>query len=117
MIIIVHPKYRGKTLTITEYKTGIVLLLLQKNILKILPDLVNFNFKAVASPFQRFMFLEKVIQTVQPVDWWKSQVNHLHKDTTTAVNQLLTATASSAGLESFSSFSLVHSDFHSQLEI
>jgi len=57
------------------------------------------------------MFQDHVIQTVKPIDWWKSQADRLHADTSKAVLQLLTTTASSAGVERvFSSFGLVHSN-------
>jgi len=111
---IVHPKYRGQTLTPTEYDTGMDLASTEHSL--IIPDLVNF--KAEAPPFQQFMFQEKVIQSVQPLDWWKSQTDRLNKETMTVVNQLLTATASSAGVERvFSSFGLVHSNLRNRLGI
>jgi hypothetical protein len=57
------------------------------------------NLKAQASPFQKYMLSDKVLTNVQPLDWWKSQFDRLHPDKITVANQLLTATASSAGVE------------------
>ena len=111
---IIHPKYRGKTLTNAEYKTAMEHASTKYN--AILSDLVNF--KAEAPPFQRFMFQENVIQTFSPLDWWKSQADRLNPETNKAVIQLLTATASSAGVERvFSSFGLVHSNLRNRLGI
>ena len=64
------------------------------------------------------MFKDNVIQNVKPVDWWKSQADRLHADTSKVVMQLLTTTASSAGVERvFSSFGLVHSNLRNRLGI
>ena len=92
---IIHPKYRGKTLTDAEYEAGMEHASTKYS--EIIPNLVNF--KAKAPPFPQFMFQENVIQTVSPLDWWKSQADRLNQKTNEAVIQLLTATASSAGVE------------------
>jgi len=57
------------------------------------------------------MFQLNVIENVKPLDWWKSQADRLSQETIFVANQLLTATASSAGIERvFSSFGIVHSN-------
>ena len=82
----------------------------------IVPDLINF--RAHASPFIKYMFVNSVIKAVQPVDWWVSQGDRLPPDTVSVPKQLLTATGSSAGAESvFSSFGLVHSRLRNRLGI
>ena len=82
----------------------------------VVPDLVNY--KAKASPFQSFMFQLNILENVKPLDWWKSQADRLNQETLSVVYQLLTATASPAGVERvFSSFSLVHSNLCNRLRI
>lgn len=64
------------------------------------------------------MFQENVIRTINSLDWWKSQADRLNLKTNEVVIQLLTAKASSAGVERvFSSFGLVHSKLRNQLGI
>jgi len=76
----------------------------------VVPDLVNY--KAEASQFQSFMFQQNVLENVKPLDLWKSQTDHLNQETLSVVYQLLSATASSAGVERvFSSFGLVGPTF------
>jgi len=76
------------------------------------PDLVNYKAEA-ASPFQTFMFQQNVLESVKSLHWWKSQADYLKQETVSVVHQLLTATASSAGVERiFSSLGLVYSDIH-----
>src|SRR5271155_1305598 len=111
---IIHPKYCGKTLTDAEYEAGMEHASTKYS--QIIPNLVNF--KAKAPPFPQFMFQENVIQTVSPLGWWKSQADRLNQKTNEAVIQLLTATASSAGVERvFSTFGLVHSNLRNRLGI
>ena len=60
------------------------------------------------------MFKPKVLNLVSPLCW---QTSHfLHKETIDLITQLLTAVASSAGVERvFSIFGLVHSDLRNRL--
>lgn len=109
---IIHPQYRGKNLTNAEYDTGMSLA--AEEYTASVPDLINY--KAQAVPFQCFMFEKNILETVKPVDWWKSQADHLNQQTVDIANQLLTATASSAGVERvFSSFGLVQSTLRNRL--
>ena len=75
-------------------------------------------YKAEASPFKSFMYKQNVLDSVKPLDWWKSHADHLNQETVSVVHQLLIATASSAGVERvFSSFGLVHSNLRNRLGI
>ena len=76
------------------------------------------NFKAEAAPLQKFMFHDKIVQTIKPCDWWKSRNDCVNQELLEVVDQLLSAVASSAGVERiFSSFGLVHSNIRNQLRI
>ena len=113
---LMHPRYRGQSLTDAEVEIAMELVSTQHEL--ILPDLVKF--RAQASPFMTYMFADNVTEGVQPVDWWKSQGGdgRLHPHTVSVVEQLLTTTASSAGVERvFSSFGLVHSKLRNRLGI
>jgi len=57
------------------------------------------NYKAEPSPFQSLTFQENVLESVQPLHWWKSQADYLKQETVSVVHHLLTATTSSAGVE------------------
>lgn len=109
---IIHPKFRGINLTTAEYDTGMNLAAEEYS--ASVPDLINY--KAEAFPFQSFMFQMNVLETIKPVDWWKAQADRLNSETLIMANQLLTTTASSAGVERvFSSFGLVHSTLRNRL--
>lgn len=111
---ITHPRYRGKSLTTDEFDIGMNVVLTQHS--TVVADIINL--KAESSPFSRYMFEEAVTSSVHPVDWWKSQSDRLHADTLPLVIQLLTATASSAGVERvFSSMGLVHSKLRNRLGV
>lgn len=111
---VIHPRYRGKSLTQSEYDTAMECASTQYS--EMFPDLITFRTEA--SPFQSFMFKDTVVQTVAPLDWWKSQADRLNPQTNAVAVQLLTAVASSAGVERvFSSFGLVHSNIRNRLGI
>ena len=73
---IVNLKYRGIYITDKEIEIGMDFAA-SKN-----PDFLPLlvNFKAKVAPFLKFMFRDKIVQSIKPCDWWKS-----HKD----VNQEL----------------------------
>jgi len=50
----------------------------------------------------KYMFVDSVIKVVQLIDWCICQGDRLHPDTVSVVEQLLTATGSSPGVETFS---------------
>ena len=111
---LMHPRCRGQTSTDEEHEVAMELASTHHNM--IVPNLINL--KAQASPFLTYMFADTVIQSVQPVDWWRSHGNRLHPDTIHVAKQLLTATSSSAGVERvFSSFGLVDSKLRNRLGI
>lgn len=61
------------------------------------------------------MFADDVLKKVTPVNWWKS-LKHLDSETVEVIISLLTAVASSAGVERiFSSFGLIHSKLRNRL--
>ena len=65
------------------------------------------NFKAEAAPLQKFMFHDKIVQTIKTCDWWKSRNDCVNQELLEVVDQLLSVVASSAGVERiFSSFVL-----------
>jgi len=69
----------------------------------ILPDILKY--KANAHPFKEYMFSETAVSdSVHPLTWWKSICKDITSETMEVVNQLHTAVASSAGVESFFNF-------------
>ena len=84
---IVNLKYRGKDLTDKEIEIRMDFATSKNS--DFLPFLVNF--KAEVTLFQKYMFHDKIVQTIKPCVWWKFYKGH----------------ASSAGVERiFSSFGL-----------
>ncbi|KAG8148070.1 hypothetical protein E2320_000136 [Naja naja] len=81
------------------------------------PSLVPtiMNFRAKGEPCKKYMFADEVLKKVSPVNWWKS-LKHLDSESVEVMISLLTAVASSAGVERiFSSFGLVHSKLRNPL--
>lgn len=80
---------------------------------------LTVKFLAKAEPFEKFFFEEEVIKGTTLYEWWKSQekqINKFHTTVFTDVEQLLTAQASSAGIERvFSTFGLVQSKLRNRL--
>lgn len=78
------------------------------------------RFYSKLSPYNGPIMSESVITSMTDIEWWTSifslvDVNTAQKN---AVTQLMTATASSAGIERiFSTFGLVHSDLRNRLGI
>ena len=64
------------------------------------------------------MFTEGVVDKVTPACWWVSMSGTLGKDVTQVAQKLLTAIASSAGIERiFSTFGYIHSKIRNRLGI
>lgn len=62
------------------------------------------------------MFDQVVTDGVTPLQWWISQRDAVGQEVVQLAEQLLTARASSAGVERvFSTFGLVHSDLRNRL--
>ncbi|XP_053129737.1 uncharacterized protein LOC128335458 [Hemicordylus capensis] len=79
----------------------------------VMPTIINF--KAKGEPFKKYMLAEDILKKVTPVNWWKS-LKHLDLETVQVMISLLTAVASSAGVERiFSSFGLIHSKLRNRL--
>ena len=90
-----HQSYRGQSLAYAELEIAMKLASTQHE--RIVPDLIMI--RAQASPFKKYMFADSVTKGVQPVDLWVSQGDRLHPDTVSVLKQLLSTTASSAGVE------------------
>ena len=76
------------------------------------PDMMSgiVNYKAKTGPFHQYMFVPKIMNSVSPIAWWHSQSERLTDRLLTLIDQLLSATSSSAGVvRVFSTFGLVHS--------
>ena len=79
----------------------------------LLPLIINFLAKA--RPFPDYAFLPSVVQTVSPDNWWR-QHQFVDDKTMEFIVSLLTAKASSAGVERiFSSFGIVQSTLRNRL--
>ena len=82
------------------------------------PSLVPIimKFQAKSPPFHAFKFSDSVIKTMSATEWWKAHSSILSSDVISAVQQLLSAVASSSGVERvFSSYGLVHSKLRNRL--
>jgi len=76
------------------------------------------NYKAQSGPFHPYMFVSEIVNSVSPIAWWHSQSERLTDRLFTLFDQLLSAIASSAGVERvFSTFGPVHSKLRSRLGI
>ena len=77
---------------------------------------IIMKFQARSPPFQSFKFTEPVTKTMSATEWWESHAGFIDSDILSAVYQLMTAVASSSGVERvFSSFGLVHSKLRNRL--
>ena len=77
---------------------------------------VIMKFQAKSSPFHAYKFSDSVTKCMSAVEWWKSHSCVLASDVISAVQQLLSAVASSSGVERvFSSYGLVHSKLRNRL--
>jgi hypothetical protein len=77
------------------------------------------KFQAKSEPFHQFLFDSEIVNKVNPIDWWKSQITEsdgLEKKVLEMISQLFTAQASSASAERiFSTFGLVQSKLRNRL--
>lgn len=84
----------------------------------LLPVLLRFYGKL--SPYNGAIMQDSVISNMSDIEWWISTFSIIHIDPVAQdiIKQLMTAVASSAGLERiFSSFGLVHSDLRNRLGV
>ncbi|XP_053891051.1 dnaJ homolog subfamily C member 9 isoform X1 [Malaclemys terrapin pileata] len=108
---ILNTQYQGQTLTAEEEELAMTWT--SSNHPSIMPTIINFRAKG--EPFKKYMFADDVLKKVTPVNWWKS-LKHLDSETVEVIISLLTAVASSAGVERiFSSFGLSHSKLSNHL--
>ena len=82
-------------------------------LIEYLPNILNLKNRQL--PFKSYLFEEEVIKNISPLTWWKSQnINGMDQ----LYNSLLTAVASSAGVERvFSTFGVVHSKLRNRLGV
>lgn len=73
------------------------------------------SLRAKAKPFEQYMFSDDLMKNISPLAWWKSQT-HLSPEMQDLTSKLLSAVASSAGVERiFSTFGFVHSKTRNRL--
>ena len=109
---LIHPSLQGKALTEEEVNTAM------EYASEKFPSLVPIimKFQAKSPPFHAFKFSDSVIKTMSATEWWKAHSSILSSDVISAVQQLLSAVASSSGIERvFSSYGLVHSKLRNRL--
>ncbi|XP_073422200.1 uncharacterized protein [Dendrobates tinctorius] len=108
---IVNIQYPGQNLSAEEEELAMTWV--SSNHPSLMPTIINFRAKG--EPFKKYMFAEDILRKVTPVNWWKS-LKRLDLETVQVMISLLTAVASSAGVERiFSSFGLIHSKLRNRL--
>ncbi|XP_073503756.1 uncharacterized protein [Phyllobates terribilis] len=108
---IVNIQYQGQNLSAKEEELAMTWV--SSNHPSLMPTIINFRAKG--EPFKKYMFAEDILRKVTPVNWWKS-LKRLDLETVQVMISLLTAVASSAGVERiFSSFGLIHSKLRNRL--
>ncbi|XP_073415149.1 uncharacterized protein [Dendrobates tinctorius] len=108
---IVNIHYQGQNLSAEEEELAMTWV--SSNHPSLMPTIINFRAKG--EPFKKYMFAEDILRKVTPVNWWKS-LKRLDLETVQVMISLLTAVASSAGVERiFSSFGLIHSKLRNRL--
>ncbi|XP_073493817.1 uncharacterized protein [Phyllobates terribilis] len=108
---IVNIQYQGQNLSAEEEELAMTWV--SSNHPSLMPTIINFRAKG--EPFKKYMFAEDILRKVTPVNWWKS-LKRLDLETVQVMISLLTAVASSAGVERiFSSFGLIHSKLRNRL--
>lgn len=107
-----HPALQGKMLSSEEM--NITMEYANEKYATLVP--VIMKFQAKSPPFQAFKFTESVTKTLTAIEWWDSHTAMLDSDILLSVRQLLTAVASSSGVERvFSSYGLVHTKLRNRL--
>ena len=109
---ILHPALQGRLLNAEELNTSMEFA--NEKYPKLVPIIMKFQAKS--PPFQTFKFAESVTKTLTAIEWWDSHSAMLESDVLLTVRQLLTAIASSSGVERvFSSYGLVHTKLRNRL--
>lgn len=112
---LLDPRYVGIKLSAAE-KSECLLFAKEKYSQSVMPTLMKFQAKS--EPFHQFLFDSDIVNKVNPIDWWKSQIENdgFEKNILGMISQLFTAQASSASVERiFSTFGLVHSKLRNRL--
>jgi hAT family C-terminal dimerisation region len=74
------------------------------------------KFRGKSHPFLEFEFSSDVTAKLSAVQWWRSHRDDIDGEVLATIVRLLTAVASSAGVERvFSSYGLVHSKLRNRL--
>ncbi|XP_073520018.1 uncharacterized protein [Phyllobates terribilis] len=108
---IVNIQYQGQNLSAEEEELAMTWV--SSNHPSLMPTIINFRAKG--EPFKKYMFAEDILRKVTAVNCWKS-LKRLDLETVQVMISLLTAVASSAGIERiFSSFGLIHSKLRNRL--
>ena len=111
---LLDPRYHGSTLLSSEEINRAMAFLSEHNS-SALPSVINYRAKS--PPFWEWMFTPVVLKKTDPLAWWQSQKSELDEHILSLVEQLLTARASTAGIERiFSVFGLVHSKLRNRLQ-
>ncbi|XP_065641917.1 uncharacterized protein LOC136073741 [Hydra vulgaris] len=109
---LLHPHYQGRKLNEIEKNTALEYANLQYP--HIIPTVMKFRGKSY--PFLEFEFRLEVLTELSSVQWWRSHRDNIESKTLNTILQLMTAVASSAGVERvFSSYGLVHSKLRNRL--
>ncbi len=109
---LIHPSFQGKLLSAEEVNNAMEYT--NEKFPFLAP--VIMKFQAKSSPFHAFKFSDSVTKCMSAVEWWRSHSNVLDSDVISAAQQLLSAVASSSGVERvFSSYGIVHSKLRNRL--
>ena len=108
---VLHPKYQGKNLKEEETSRAMAL---ASEFPGLIP--ITMKFQAKSPPFHESKFAEEAIQSLTPYEWWKSHAYAFKDGELLPVYSLMSATASSAGVERvFSTYGLVQSKLRNKL--
>ncbi len=107
---LIHPSFQGKLLS-AGLNNAMDYAIMFPSLVKVI-----MKFQAKSSPFHAFKFSDFVTKCMSDVEWWRSHSNVLDSDVISAAQQLLSAVASSSGVERvFSSYGIVHSKLRNRL--
>ena len=111
---LIDPRYRGNLMSTAEIT--IAMEHMSDRYPETLGTLVKF--RADCEPFKPYMFNNNIIENVTPSCWWRSLDGIVEKYFADVAEKLLTAVASSAGVERiFSTFGYIHSNIRNRLGI
>ena len=113
---LLHPKYKGEHLSYEQREKA------REWLQKINPSFLSYvlKFELQEGPFQRTLFSEEVIWTIDANEWWRSVAKSckISKEFCELIAHLQACPSSSAAIERvFSNFSFVHSKIRNRLTI